>query len=115
MASKPFFPAPSLQSELAKQEVAEVKDKQGLLLLEKAADGVDSLLQNTAAKACTGHLYKNVVATGDSKVLDGNTYGKDWVGEVIAGISHTYDGVRAEGNAKVQNGERYGAEDFFDD
>jgi hypothetical protein len=82
--------------------------------LEKVAGNTDTLFRTTAAAARTGHFYMNTEATESAKMFNGNSYGKDWVGNKGAQSAHVFDGVKASGSAMVQNGDRYGEKDFFD-
>ncbi|KAM0718901.1 hypothetical protein Q7P37_005973 [Cladosporium fusiforme] len=60
------------------------------------------------------HRYKDVLAFDDAKILNGDSVGKGWSGQ-LPNSSHSYQNVQAKGNARVQNGDRIGMDkDFFD-
>ena len=110
-----LFPAPKAEEKrLVDEEVDAVKDEQDLKILEKVAGNTDTLFRTTAAAARTGHFYMNTEATENAKMFNGNSYGKDWVGNKGAQSAHVFDGVKASGSAMVQNGDRHGEKDFFD-
>ncbi|KAI4136594.1 MAG: hypothetical protein LQ341_005538 [Variospora aurantia] len=105
-----IFPAPQAQVTLVRQEATELHDQEALELVQSAAEGVDSLLQNAAKEALSGHRYLNVSVKG--KALTGNAVSSDWHGKAVV-TSHTYDGVVVDGKALIGN--KYGGKDFWDD
>lgn len=105
------FPAPQAQITLVRQEAAKVGDKQSLELIEKAAKGVDSLLQAAAREVLIGHQYLNVVVRGQAQT--GDAYSSDWAGGAI-GASHEYNNVEVEKGGKALIGNKYGGKDFWD-
>lgn len=107
-----IFPAPQAQVTLVRQEVTELHDRRALELVESAAEGVDSLLQNAVKEAFSGHRYLNVLVKG--KAQTGNAFSSDWH-EKTAGASHTYDGVVVDNDGKALIGDKYGGKDFWDD
>ncbi|TAQ84471.1 hypothetical protein B7494_g7218 [Chlorociboria aeruginascens] len=107
-----LFPAPRAQTALAQQEAAAMGDQQSLKLIEDAATGVDSLLQDAARRAIAGHQYSNITFAGTG--LAGDTYGSDWKNGAI-GAAHKYDGIKVEEGGKGLLGNKYGGKDFFDD
>ena len=111
-----LFSASQAQATLVRQEVAEIGDKQSLELIKEAATRVDSLLQNTAKEAITGHQYSDItfVGTFGSKLLAGDIYGSDRQGGA-AGSSHKYSGIKVEGSGKTLLGNNYGGKGFWDD
>ena len=107
-----IFPAPQAQVTLVKQEATELHERGDLKLVQSAAEGVDSLLQNAAKEALSGHRYLNVLVKG--KVQAGDAVSSDWHGKAV-GASHVYDGVRVDNDGKALIGNKYGGKDFWDD
>lgn len=107
-----IFPAPQAQVKLVRQEAAELHDRHALELVASAAEGVDSLLQNAAKEALSGHQYLNVLVKG--KAQTGDAFSSDWHGKAV-GASHTYDGVIVDNDGKALIGNKYGGKDFWDD
>lgn len=107
-----IFPAPQARVTLVRQEATELHDRRALELVESAAKGVDSLLQNVAKEALNGHQYLDVTVKG--KAQTGNAFSSDWHGKT-AGVSHTYDGVVVDNEGKALIGDKYGGKDFWDD
>jgi len=106
-----LFPPPRSEIALVMEETAQI-DEDSLKLVESAAQDVDSLLQNAAKEAPTGHQYLNVKIKGRAQT--GDAISSDWKGKAI-GASHKYDGVvvEKEGNALIGN--KYGGKDFWDE
>ena len=92
-------------------EAAEIGDKKSLELVEDAAKGVNSLLQDAARELRTGHQYLNIVVKGQAQT--GNAYSSDWRGSAT-GVSHKYDGVEVGVGGKALIGDKYGGKDFWD-
>ena len=107
-----IFPAPQAQAILVKQEATELHDRRTLELVQDAAEGVDSLLQNAAKEALSGHGYLNVLVKG--KAQTGDAFSSDWHGNAV-GASHTYDSVTVDNDGKALIGNKYGGKDFWDD
>jgi hypothetical protein len=107
-----LFPAPQAQIALARQEAAELGNKESVELVENAAKGVDNLLQTAAQEVLTGHQYLNVIIRGQAQT--GDTYSSDWKRGAI-GAPHKYDGVEVERGGKGLLGNKYGGKDFWDD
>jgi hypothetical protein len=107
-----LFPAPQAQVTLVRQEAAEIQNKQGLELVESTAQGIDSLLQNAAKEALSGHRYLKVVVKG--KAQTGDAFSSDWNGKAV-GASHLYDDVVVETDGKALIGNKYGGKDIWDD
>ncbi|KAL9001658.1 MAG: hypothetical protein Q9188_005371 [Gyalolechia gomerana] len=107
-----IFPAPQAQVTLVRQEAARLQDRRALELVESAAEGVDSLLQNAAREVLNGHQYLNVSIKG--KAQTGDAFSSDWHGKAV-GASHTYDGVIVDNDGKALIGNKYGGKDFWDD
>jgi succinate dehydrogenase/fumarate reductase-like Fe-S protein len=106
-----LFPAPQMLA-LARQETANISNKQELQLVQNAAQDVDDLLCAAAKESLTGHQYLGVTIKG--KAQTGDAYSGDWKGEVV-GVSHTYDGVEVQKDGKALVGNKYGGKDFWDD
>ncbi|KAL9023482.1 MAG: hypothetical protein Q9180_008217, partial [Flavoplaca navasiana] len=96
---------------LVRQEATELHDR-ALELVQSAAEGVDSLLQNAAKEARSGHRYLNVLVKGEAQA--GDAISSDWHGNAI-GTSHTYDGLVVDNSGKALIGNKYGGKDFWDD
>ncbi|KAL8866177.1 MAG: hypothetical protein Q9198_009004 [Flavoplaca austrocitrina] len=107
-----IFPAPQAQATLVRQEATELHDRGHLELIQNAAEGVDSLLQNATKEALSGHRYLNVLVKG--KVQAGDAVSSDWHGKAV-GASHVYDGVIVDNDGKALIGNKYGGKDFWDD
>ena len=107
-----IFPAPQAQVTLVRQETAQLHDRRALELVESAAEGVDSLLQNAAREALNSHRYLNVLVKG--KAQTGDAFSSDWHGKAVE-ASHTYDGVIVDNDGKALIGNKYGGKDFWDD
>ena len=107
-----IFPAPQAQVTLVKQKAIELHDREALELVQNAAEGVDSLLQNAAKEALSGHRYLNVSIKG--KAQTGDAVSSDWHGKPV-GASHTYDGIAVDDHGKALIGNKYGGKDFWDD
>ncbi|KAL9026333.1 MAG: hypothetical protein Q9180_007499, partial [Flavoplaca navasiana] len=107
-----IFPAPQAQVTLVRQEATELHDRGDLESVQSAAEGVDSLLQNAAKEALSGHRYLNVLVKG--KVQAGDAVSSDWHGKAV-GASHVYDGVIVDNDGKALIGNKYGGKDFWDD
>lgn len=107
-----LFPASQPQTVLVKQEATILHDQQALWLIEKAAEGVDALLQAAVKESLTGHQYLNVVIKG--KAQTGDSYSEGWTGKAT-GASHIYDGILVEENGRALAGNKYGGKDFWDD
>lgn len=107
-----IFPAPQAQITLVRQEAAKLHDRQAIELVKSAAEGVDSLLQNAAKEALSGHQYLNVLVKG--KAQTGDAFSSDWHGKT-GGASHTFDGVVVDNDGKALIGNKYGGKDFWDD
>jgi hypothetical protein len=107
-----LFPGAADQVRLVQQEVNEIRNPQDLQLVAKCAEGVDSLLEDTAKKALTGHRYSNINIKGHAQT--GDEFAHDWQGK-MAGASHTYDGTVVEQGAKALLGNKFGGKDFWDD
>jgi uncharacterized small protein (DUF1192 family) len=107
-----LFPAATDQVRLVKEEAAEILEPQDLQLIEKCAEGVDSLLQDAAKEISTGHQYIKVDIQGQAQV--GDAISQNWQGRT-AGATHTYDGVTVGKGAKSLLGNKFGGKDFWDD
>ncbi|KAI4225786.1 MAG: hypothetical protein L6R40_008347 [Gallowayella cf. fulva] len=107
-----IFPAPQAQVTLVKQEATELHDRGALELVQSAAEGVGSLLQNAVKEALSGHRYLNVLVKG--KAQAGDAVSSDWHGKAV-GASHVYDGVVVDNDGKALIGNKYGGKDFWDD
>ncbi|KAL8864746.1 MAG: hypothetical protein Q9198_009668, partial [Flavoplaca austrocitrina] len=107
-----IFPAPQAQATLVKQEVTELHDRGALELVQSAAEGVDSLLQNAAKVALSGHRYLNVLIKGRGQ--SGDLVSSDWHGNAL-GASHLYNGVVVDADGKALIGNQYGGKGFWDD
>ena len=107
-----IFPAPQAQITLARQEAAELHDRQAIELVESAAEGVDRILHNATKEALSGHQYLNVLVKG--KAQTGDAFNSDWHGKT-GGASHMYDGVVVDNDGKALIGNKYGGKDFWDD
>ena len=92
--------------------MTELHDRGALELVQSAAEGVDSLLQNAAEEALSGHRYLNVLVKG--KAQAGDAVSSSWHGKAV-GASHIYDGVVVDDDGKALIGNRYGEKDFWDD
>ncbi|KAL9591345.1 MAG: hypothetical protein Q9179_007816 [Wetmoreana sp. 5 TL-2023] len=110
-----IFPAPQAQVTLVRQEATELHDQGTLELVQSAAEGVDSLLQNAAKEVLSGHRYLNVLVKG--KAQAGDAVSSDWHGRALGalGASHIYDGVVVDNDGKALIGNKYGGKDFWDD
>ena len=107
-----LFPAPQAQITLARQEAAELGDKESLKLVEDAANGVDDILRTATQEVITGHQYLNVVVKGQAHT--GDAYSSDWK-EGTTGASHTYGRLEVEKGGKALVGNKYGGKDFWED
>jgi hypothetical protein len=69
-----LFPAPQMLA-LARQETADISNKQDLELVEYAAQNVDDTLYTAAKEALTGHQYRNVTIKGKAHTGDAYSNG----------------------------------------
>lgn len=107
---KKIFPAPQAQVTLVRQEATELHDRGALELVQSAAKGVDSLVQNAAKEALSSHRYLNMLVKG--KAQAGDAVSSDWHGKAV-GASHIYDGVVVENDGKALIGNKYGGKGFL--
>ncbi|KAH8745766.1 small s protein [Hyaloscypha finlandica] len=111
-----LFPALEAQKQLAKKEIADVKDQQEMQALESASEGLDSLLHEAASEV-SGHKYKNIDIDGgkNANVMSGNFQAADYKGGAAKGASNLYDGVKIKGTEGlvVLSGDKLGGVDPF--
>ncbi|KFX89984.1 hypothetical protein V490_06715 [Pseudogymnoascus sp. VKM F-3557] len=107
-----LFPGAAGRARLVEQEVKEIPNPQDLQLIAKCAEGVDSLLEDTAKKALIGHRYSNIDIKGHA--LTGDLIAQDWQGS-MAGASHTYNGLTVGEGAKALIGNQLGGKGFWED
>ena len=74
-----------------------MKQEQSLKLIEDAATGIDSLLQNSVREVIAGHQYSNIGIKGQAHT--GDAYSSDWSRGAV-GASHIYDSVKVEEGGK---------------
>lgn len=106
-----LFSASQTQLTLVRQEIAEIKDRESLRLVAKAAEIPDSMLKAATQEVLTGHRYLDVRIRGTAQT--GDEYDSKWEGNVL-GASHTYDGVEIEHGGKGLIGNKYGGKGFWD-
>ncbi|KAI9831154.1 MAG: hypothetical protein M1819_005242 [Sarea resinae] len=109
-----LFPGGTSESELVRQEIAQLaegQDKQTLALVEDASQDVDSLLQKTIRDARTGHQYSNIQVRGQAH--NGDSFSDGWAGNATGGF-HIYDGIVVETGSRALNGNKYRGKDFWD-
>lgn len=106
-----LFPAIQAQLALVEWEIRELRDSETLEHVEKAAQGVDGMLQ-AARETRTGHQYSNVKIEGRGHL--GDMFGSDWKGDAV-GLSPSYNDVLSDQDGKASMGNKYSGKDFWED
>ena len=113
-----IVPIEAAKRRLVEIEITDISDEPSLQVIEAAAEGVDSVLQQSATTAIEnlngGHTFRNIEAQDDAMMRNGNEYNSGYVGST-AGAGHVYDQIKAKGKSRVHNGNVYGGKSILDD
>ncbi|RFU30782.1 hypothetical protein B7463_g5551, partial [Scytalidium lignicola] len=111
-----LFPAPNAEKQLAKEEVATVKERTEIQALESASRGLDSTLHEALSEV-SGHKFDNIDIEGgkDAMVVNGNVISADYTGVFGLGVLHSFENIKIKGadGLRVLNGDKYGGVDLF--